>query len=88
MGFVGGLPALAVCAIPWGICLVGALRRRQRQLATLAFSASAVAILHSMIDFSLQMPAIGFVVSALLGLGWAHAFSSTEKPQRSFARDR
>jgi hypothetical protein len=88
MGIVGGLPALAVCAIPWGICLVGALRRRQRQLATLAFSASAVAILHSMIDFSLQMPAIGFAVSTLLGLGWAHAFSSTEKSQRSFARDR
>jgi hypothetical protein len=43
--------------------------------------------LHSLVDFSLQMPAIGFVVSALLGMGWAHSFSSDEKPQRSFATD-
>jgi len=87
MGIVGGIPALAVCLIPWGICLIGALRRRQRQLPALVFSVVAVAILHSLIDFSLQMPAIGFVVSALLGVGWAHAFTSNEKPQRSFAMD-
>jgi O-antigen ligase len=87
MGIVGGVPALAVCLIPWGICLIGALRRRQRQLAAIAFSVSAVAILHSTIDFSLQMPAIGFIVSALLGAGWAHAFSSTERQQRPFATD-
>ena len=87
VGIVGGIPALAVCLIPWGICLIGALRRRQRQLPALVFSVVAVAILHSLIDFSLQMPAIGFVVSALLGVGWAHAFTSNEKPQRSFAMD-
>jgi hypothetical protein len=79
MGLVGGLPALAACIIPWGVCLMGALRRRQRQLAALAFSVSAVAIAHSTIDFSLQIPAIGFVVSTLLGLGWAHAFSPSER---------
>jgi O-antigen ligase len=87
MGIVGGVPALAACALPWAVCLIGALRRRQRQLAALAFSTTAVAILHSTIDFSLQMPAIGFIVSALLGLGWAHAFSSTERTHRSFASE-
>ena len=87
MGLVGGIPALAACLIPWVVCLIGALRRRQRQLPALAFAVVAVAILHSLIDFSLQMPAIGFVVSALLGVGWAHAFGPTEKPQRSFATD-
>ena len=87
MGVVGGIPALAVCLIPWGICLIGALRRRQRQLPAIVFSVVAVAILHSSIDFSLQMPAIGFIVSALLGMGWAHAFSGNEKPQRTFATD-
>jgi hypothetical protein len=87
MGLIGGIPALAVCLIPWGVCLAGALRRRQRQLPALAFSVVVVAILHSLIDFSLQMPAIGFVVSALLGIGWAHVFTPTEKPQRSFARE-
>jgi hypothetical protein len=78
---------LAVCLIPWGVCLMGALRRRQRQLPALVFAVVAVAILHSLVDFSLQMPAIGFVASALLGVGWAHAFNSLEKPQRSFAMD-
>jgi hypothetical protein len=79
MGLVGGLPALAACAIPWSVCLMGALRRRQRQLAALAVSVSTVAIAHSTIDFSLQIPAIGFVVSTMLGLGWAHAFSPSER---------
>jgi O-antigen ligase len=87
MGFVGGLPALAVGVIPWGVCLIGALRRRRRHLAAVAFSVTAVPILHSTVDFSLQMPAIGFVVSVLFGMGWAHSFSSDERPQRSFARE-
>ncbi len=87
MGIVGGIPALLVCLIPWGICLMGALRRRQRHLPALMFAVVAVAIVHSLVDFSLQMPAIGFVVSALLGVGWAQAFGSGEKSQRSFATD-
>lgn len=87
VGLIGGIPVLAVCLIPCGVCLVGALRRRQRQLPALVFAVVGIAIVHSLVDFSLQMPAIGFVVSALLGTGWAHAFSSTEKPQRTFAKD-
>jgi hypothetical protein len=43
-----------------------------------AFAASMVPILHSTVDFSLQIPAIGFVVSALLGLGWAQSFRRYE----------
>ena len=87
MGLVGGIPALAACLLPWGVCLLAALRRRHRQLPALVFAVVAVAILHSLIDFSLQMPAIGFLVSALLGVGWANAFSAIERPQRSFAMD-
>jgi O-Antigen ligase len=87
VGIVGGIPAFAVCLIPWAVCLIGGLRRRQREVPALVFAVVAVAILHSLVDFSLQMPAIGFVVSALLGMGWAHSFSSNEKPQRSFATD-
>ncbi len=86
MGVVGGLPALAVCLIPWGVCLIGALRQRERQITAIVFAVVTVAILHSLVDFSLQMPAIGFVVSALLGIGWANAFNLSEEPQRSFAR--
>ena len=42
---------------------------------TAAFAIATVAILHSTVDFSLQIPAIGFIVSAVLGMGWAQAFN-------------
>jgi hypothetical protein len=88
MGIIGALPAFAACVLPWAICLLGGLRRQgERELPAAAFAIAAVAILHSMVDFSLQMPAIAFVVSAVLGLGWAQSFSHPEKPQRSFARE-
>ncbi len=86
LGVPGSIPALAVCLIPWGYCLAGALsRRRQRYLPAAAFAVSAVAILHSTVDFSLQIPGIAFVVSALLGLGWAQTFGPPDEPERSFA---
>jgi O-antigen ligase len=78
-----GIP-LAMCGfatvlVPVAMCLRGCWRRRtDRYLPAVAFAASMVAILHSVVDFSLQIPAIGFVVSALLGLGWAQAFRRTE----------
>jgi hypothetical protein len=53
-------------------------RRTDRYLPAAAFAAATVAIVHSSIDFSLQIPAIGVMVSALLGLGWAHAFRRYE----------
>lgn len=88
MGIIGALPAFAACVLPWAICFLGGLRRRgERELPAAAFAIAAVAILHSLVDFSLQMPAIAFVVSAVLGLGWAQSFSQPEKPQRSFARE-
>jgi hypothetical protein len=44
--------------------------------------------LHSIVDFSLQIPAIGFIVSAFLGMGWAQAFSRTAPPSWAFTTDR
>ena len=49
-----------------------------------AFAVASVPILHSLIDFSLQMPAIGFVTAALLGMGWAQAFGRRERSEQSF----
>lgn len=68
----------AVVLIPCGVALFGALARRQehRYLPGAAFAIALIPILHSMVDFSLQMPAIAFVVSALLGLGWTQTFSA------------
>ena len=78
-----GIPA-AICGfatvlVPIAVCLRGCWRRRtDRYLPAVAFAAAMVAILHSVVDFSLQIPAIAFVVSALLGLGWAQAFRRAE----------
>jgi O-antigen ligase len=78
LGLPGGSGAWLVVLIPWVTCFRGAWRgRRHRYLPAAAFAISGVAILHSAVDFSLQIPAIGFVVSALLGMGWARAFSRT-----------
>ena len=79
LGIPAALCAFATVLVPLAVCLSGCWRRRtNRYLPAVAFAASLVAILHSAVDFSLQIPAIGFVVSALLGMGWAQAFRRTE----------
>jgi O-antigen ligase len=79
LGIPAAMCAFATVLIPLAVCLRGCLRRRSdRYLPAVAFAASMVAVLHSTVDFSLQIPAIGFVVSALLGLGWAQSFRRYE----------
>jgi hypothetical protein len=89
LGIPGAVPAWLVVLIPWGICLRGAWRRsrRHRYLPAAAFAVSSVAILHSFVDFSLQIPAIGFAVSAFLGMGWAQAFSRASPPSWAFTSE-
>jgi O-antigen ligase len=79
LGIPGAICAFATVLVPLGVCLRGCWRRRtDRYLPAVAFAASMVAVLHSLIDFSLQIPAIGFIVAALLGMGWAQAFRRYE----------
>ena len=70
----------AILLIPWAATLYGALTIRfaHRYLPVAALAVATVPTVHSMIDFSLQMPAIGFVVSAMLGMGWAQTFGRRE----------
>lgn len=86
VGVPMALVAFAIVLIPWVVSLYGAVTRRRahRYLPGAAFAVAAVPILHSMVDFSLQMPAIGFVVSAVLGMGWAQAFGRRERSRRDF----
>lgn len=86
VGIPMALVGFAVVLIPYGISLYGAVirRRAHRYLPAAAFAVATVPILHSMIDFSLQMPAIGFVVSAVLGMGWAQAFGRRERSRGAF----
>jgi O-antigen ligase len=74
-GILGTVPGLLMVLIPWGVCLWGAVeRRRQRHLLVAAFAVPGIAMLHSTVDFSLQIPAIAFISAAFLGMGWAQAF--------------
>lgn len=86
LGILAAIPAMIVVVLPWAVCLRGALRRRlaHRYLPAAAFAIAAIPILHSLIDFSLQMPAIGFVTAALLGMGWAQAFGRRERSGQAF----
>jgi O-antigen ligase len=79
LGIPGAMCVFVTVLVPLGVCLSGCWRRRtDRYLPAVAFAASIVAVLHSSIDFSLEIPAIGFMVAALLGMGWAQAFRRYE----------
>jgi hypothetical protein len=40
------------------------------------------------VDFSLQIPAVGYATSALLGMGWTQAFDRGTSPRhRRYDRD-
>ncbi len=84
-GWLGLVPGLLLVAIPWGICLRGAWRRRRnRYLTAAAVAVPGIAILHSCVDFSLQIPAIAFITAAFLGMGWAQTFHRTLQATPAF----
>lgn len=84
-GVLGTVPGLLMVLIPSGVCLVGAWRRRrQRYLMVAAVAVPGIAMLHSIVDFSLQIPAIAFVAAAFLGMGWAQTFYRTPVQEPSF----
>lgn len=76
-----GLPAAIAwwCAMAWafGLCLRGVRNRgRHRVYSLVAVGATALVAVHSSVDFSLQLPAVGLSYATLMGLGLAQAFSS------------
>jgi O-antigen ligase len=84
-GWLGLVPGLLLVAVPWGICLLGAWRRRrQRYLMAAGVAVPGIAILHSSVDFSLQIPAIAFISAAFLGMGWAQTFHRTPRATPAF----
>ncbi|MBS0526629.1 MAG: O-antigen ligase family protein [Proteobacteria bacterium] len=77
-GWLGLVPGVLLVVVPWGICLLGAWRRRRhRYLMVAAVAVPGIAIVHSCVDFSLQIPAIAYVSAAFLGMGWAQTFYRT-----------
>lgn len=74
-----GLPLAGTVYLAWMIILAILIygirrRRRDRIIPIAAFSVSTIAILHSCIDFSLQIPGYAVVVYALVGVGLAQSF--------------
>jgi O-antigen ligase len=76
-----GLPLAALLAVGWMIALAVLIngmrvRRRDLLLPAAAFAVSLLALLHSLIDFSLQIPGYAIVVFALAGSGLSQSFAS------------
>ena len=76
-----GIPAalLLFAAALWpvaGIWRGAGTRRRDQHIPALAAGVAAWAIIHSMVDFPLQIPAIAAGVCLVIGLGFAQAESS------------
>jgi O-antigen ligase len=73
-----GIPAAAVWFIMLAwlavLCLKGTFdRRRNRMFPLLGFAATIVVAVHSSVDFSLQLPAVGILYAVLLGVGVAQS---------------
>jgi O-antigen ligase len=78
-----GLPLAAIAAAAWIVALIvlsRGLRVSQRAMTPplAAFGVSLIALLHSSIDFSLQIAGYSIVVFALLGLGLSQAVISRQ----------
>lgn len=78
-----GLPLASIVVIGWMIAF-GVLahgvrtRRRDRIIPAAALSVGLLAALHSLVDFSLQIPGFAIVLSGLLGAGIAQSWSKSD----------
>lgn len=73
---IAALLALTVAAIAIR-CFLGALtRRRNMEWPAMGLAAAVLVGLHSLVDFSLQIPGVTITAVTLLGLGMAQSWSS------------
>lgn len=84
-----GIPAAAVLclaiALIAGQCFLGVGRRRRDFIyPALAFAVSVQVAVHSLVDFSLQIPAVAATYALVLGLGYAQSWSSDVPPSRAY----
>ncbi|WP_271565143.1 O-antigen ligase family protein [Bradyrhizobium sp. CCBAU 11386] len=78
-----GLPFAGLVAVVWLVAMTrlaqGMIRRRRdRIFPVMAFWAATLGLLHSLLDFSLQIPGFAIIVMVLVGLGLAQASSDRE----------
>lgn len=84
-----GIPAAAALCLAVILvalrCGIGALRRRRDFVyPALAFAVSVQVGLHSLVDFSLQIPAIAATYALVLGLGLAQSWSTDSPSTRAY----
>lgn len=76
-----GIPLAAAVVIGWLVVLAVLIRgvrirRRDFDIPLAALAVSLLALIHSLVDFSLQIPGFSLVVFALVGAGLAQSFRS------------
>jgi O-antigen ligase len=91
LAFGLGIPAAAalLVAMLWLAitCLVGVFRRsRDEELPALGFSIVVLVGVHSLLDFSAQIPGVGYSMLALLGMAVAQAYPMI-RPKYERGRD-
>jgi O-antigen ligase len=87
-----GLPLAGLVALAWIIglaVLAQGVRTRRRDLVVpvAALAVAILALLHSMVDFSLQTPGYAIVAFALLGAGLAQSLARSTRNDKSSALD-
>jgi O-antigen ligase len=82
-----GIPIATLVVVAWivifAVLIRGALvRRRDLVVPVAALAVAILAVLHSLIDFSLQIPGYAIVALALIGTGLAQSSSSRSSSSR------
>jgi O-antigen ligase len=83
-----GIPFAGLVAVAWGAALVILARglrgsRRNSPAPLAALAVALIALLHSCIDFSLQISGYAIVAFALVGIGLAQSFPNEESLRRA-----
>ncbi|QOZ66929.1 O-Antigen ligase [Bradyrhizobium arachidis] len=79
-----GLPFAGLIAAVWAAVMVALARamvrrRRDRVFPVMAFWAGALGLLHSLLDFSLQIPGFSISIMVLLGIGLAQSSGASDR---------
>ncbi len=78
---------LPLCVL-WiaGRCAIGVRERaRNQEFPALAVAATVLVGVQSLVDFSLQIPAVAVLYAAILGIGWAQSWSTRRADRTSKA---
>lgn len=79
-----GLPFAVLVAVVWVVAMIRLaqgmiLRRRDRIFSVMAFWLGTLGLLHSLLDFSLQIPGFAITVMVLLGIGLAQSSGERDR---------